>query len=73
MTLKVYTGLGSGNAYKVELFLHLLSVPYEPVAISIPKGENRDPAFLKLTPDELERLDALPPAEGTRYPDSYNP
>ena len=35
--------------------------------------ENAAAAFLELTPDELERLDALPPAEGTRYPDSYNP
>ena len=50
MTLKLYTGFGSGNAYKVELFLHLLSLAYKPVPVSVPKGEHRDPAFLKLTP-----------------------
>lgn len=50
MTIKLYTGLGSGNSYKVELLLHLLSVPYTPVPVSIPKGEHREPAFLQLTP-----------------------
>lgn len=50
MSIRLYTGLGSGNAYKAELMLHLLAVDYEPVSISIPKGEHRDPEFLKLTP-----------------------
>lgn len=50
MTIRLYTGLGSGNSYKVELLLHLLAVPYTPVPVSIPKGEHRDPAFLQLTP-----------------------
>jgi len=50
MTIKLYMGLGSGNSYKAELMLHLLSVPFEPVSVSIPKGEHRDPEFLKLTP-----------------------
>jgi glutathione S-transferase len=48
--IRLYTGLGSGNSYKVELLLHLLSVPYTPVPVSIPKGEHRAPAFLQLTP-----------------------
>lgn len=48
--IRLYTGLGSGNSYKVELLLHLLSVPYTPVPVSIPKGEHREAAFLKLTP-----------------------
>jgi len=50
MAIKLYTGFGSGNSYKAELFLKLLSVDFEPVSISIPKGENRDPAFVALTP-----------------------
>jgi glutathione S-transferase len=50
MTLRLYTGLGSGNAYKVELMLHLLRVAFDPVSISIPKGEHRDPEFLKINP-----------------------
>lgn len=50
MTIKLYTGLGSGNAYKVDLFLRLISLPYEAVSVSIPKGEHRDAAFLSLTP-----------------------
>jgi len=50
MTIRLYTGLGSGNAYKAELMLHLLDVSYEPVPVSIPKGEHRDPAFVRLNP-----------------------
>lgn len=50
MSIKLYTGLGSGNAYKAELFLKLLALPYEPISVSIPKGEHRDKAFLSLTP-----------------------
>lgn len=50
MALTLYTSLGSGNAYKVELLLHLLDMPYESRAVSIPRKENRDPAFMKLNP-----------------------
>lgn len=50
MTIQLYTSLGSGNSYKVELFLKLLSVPFETIPISIPKGEHRDKEFLALTP-----------------------
>jgi glutathione S-transferase len=48
--MKIYTGLGSGNAYKVELMLHLLGVPYESVSVSVRKGEHRNPEFLALNP-----------------------
>jgi glutathione S-transferase len=48
--IRLYTGLGSGNAYKAELLLHLLDVPYEAIPVSIPKGEHRDPAFLRVNP-----------------------
>jgi glutathione S-transferase len=50
MGIKLYTGLGSGNAYKAELMLHLLGVPYESVSVSVRKGEHRSPEFLKLNP-----------------------
>jgi glutathione S-transferase len=39
-SIRLHTGLGSGNSYKVERFLNLLSVPYAPVPVSIPKGEH---------------------------------
>ena len=48
--MKLYTGLGSGNAYKVELMLHILDVPYESVPVSIPKGEHTRPEFRAVTP-----------------------
>lgn len=50
MTLTLYTSLGSGNAYKAELLLHLLDLPYEPRHISIPRNEHRDPAFMRINP-----------------------
>ena len=50
MTIKLYTGFGSGNSYKAELMLKLLDVPFEAVQISIPRGEHRDPDFRKVTP-----------------------
>ncbi len=50
MTLKLYTGLGSGNAYKAELMLHLLDLAYESVSVSVPRGEHRHPDFLRLNP-----------------------
>ena len=50
MTIKLYTGLGSGNSYKAELFLKLLSVGFEAIPVSIPKGEHREKAFMELTP-----------------------
>jgi len=50
MTIKLYTGLGSGSAYKAELMLHLLHVPHESIAVSIPKGEHTLPEFRALTP-----------------------
>lgn len=50
MALKLYRGLGSGNAYKAELMLRLLDVPYETVEISIPRGDHRSDAFLRVAP-----------------------
>lgn len=50
MALTLYTGLGSGNAYKAELMLHLLGLPFTPAGVSIPRGEHRNPDFLRLNP-----------------------
>jgi glutathione S-transferase len=50
MALTLYTGLGSGNSYKVELMLHLLNLPYEERQVSIPRNENRNPAFRRINP-----------------------
>jgi glutathione S-transferase len=50
ITMKLYTCLGSGNCYKIELMLRLCDQDYEEVTINIPEGEHRDPEFLKLTP-----------------------
>lgn len=50
MTLKLYTCLGSGNAYKAELMLHLLDLRYEAITVNIPRGEQNKPEFLALTP-----------------------
>lgn len=50
MAIQLYTGLGSGNAYKAELMLHLLRLSYEPFNVSIPEGEHRKAEFLQLTP-----------------------
>lgn len=50
MGLTLYTSIGSGNAYKAELMLHLLALPYESRSVSIPRNEHREPAFMKLNP-----------------------
>jgi glutathione S-transferase len=50
MALTLYTNLGSGNAYKAELLLHLLGLPYESVRVDLRRGEHREPAFLALNP-----------------------
>lgn len=48
--MKLYTSLGSGNAYKAELMVHLLGLACDHISVSIPKSEHRDPAFLKINP-----------------------
>jgi len=50
VAIELYTGLGSGNSYKVELMLRMLSVSYTPISVSIPGAEHRKPEFLKITP-----------------------
>ena len=46
MNLTLYTSLGSGNAYKVELFLRLLRLPYETRAVNLRTNEHLSTAFL---------------------------
>ncbi len=46
MNLTLYTSLGSGNAYKVELFLRLLRLPYETRTVNLRQNEHLSTAFL---------------------------
>lgn len=46
MQITLYTSLGSGNAYKVELFLRLLRLPYETRAVNLRQNEHLSTAFL---------------------------
>jgi GSH-dependent disulfide-bond oxidoreductase len=48
--LKFYFN-GSPNPTKVALFLEEAGVPYEPVPIDVRKGDQFDPAFLKINPN----------------------
>ncbi len=48
--MKLYMTERSGNAYKARLLLAMLGVDYQPVAIDLARGENRQPAFLNLNP-----------------------
>lgn len=40
----------SGHVHRVELFLSLLGLPFEEVAVDMTGGETRSPAFLALNP-----------------------
>jgi glutathione S-transferase len=46
MQLTLYTSLGSGNAYKVELLLRLLQLPYQARNVSLVRHENLSADFL---------------------------
>ncbi len=46
MDLTLYTSLGSGNGYKVELFLRLLRLPYETRPVNLRKNEHLSTSFL---------------------------
>jgi glutathione S-transferase len=48
--MKLYTYVGSGNGYKVELLCSLLGRTYERIEISIFAGEGQTPAFLAKNP-----------------------
>jgi len=38
----------SGHSHRVELFLNLLGLPYETIAVDMPKGAHKQPDFLAL-------------------------
>lgn len=46
MQLALYTSPGSGNAYKVELFLHLLQLPYQARQVDLRHNEQLSAEFL---------------------------
>jgi glutathione S-transferase len=46
MQLTLYTSLGSGNAYKVELLLRLLKLPYQARPVSLVRHEHLSAEFL---------------------------
>jgi glutathione S-transferase len=46
MDLTLYTSFGSGNAYKVELMLHLLGLPYQTRAVDLRRNEQLHAEFL---------------------------
>lgn len=48
--LKLYGMKLSGHSHRVELFLSLLGLPYEYVAVNLGAGEHKQPEFLALNP-----------------------
>lgn len=46
MNLTLYNNLGSGNAYKVELFLRLLRLPYQTRQVDLRRNEQLSAEFL---------------------------
>jgi len=48
--MKLYDVARSGNCHKVRMLLAQLSLPHEIVAVDLPGGETKLPAFLKLNP-----------------------
>ena len=47
---KVYDGGGSGNGYKVWLFLNLLGIEYDYVELDIPSGAAASAEFKAINP-----------------------
>jgi len=48
--IRLYRTPKSGHAHRVELFLSLLSLPYEPVDLDMPGGQTRTPEYLAMNP-----------------------
>jgi glutathione S-transferase len=48
--IRLYRTPKSGHAHRVELFLSLLSLPYETVDLDMRGGQNRTPEYLGLNP-----------------------
>jgi len=49
-TLKLHTFALSGHAHRVELMLSLLGLPFERIAVDLPHGAHKQPAYLALNP-----------------------
>ena len=48
--IKLYRHRLSGHSHRVELFLSLLGLPYEPIDVDLAGGAHKTQAFLKLNP-----------------------
>lgn len=48
--MQLYGTLRSGHVHRVQLFLSLLGLPFEFIAIDMRKGENRTPEYLAMNP-----------------------
>lgn len=48
--IKLYRMALSGHSHRVELFLSLLTLPFEAVDVDLAAGEHKRPAFLALNP-----------------------
>src|SRR5690349_3956347 len=66
--MRLYTYVGSGNGYKIELLLGLLGKKYERVEVSIFDGESRTAEFLRKNP--AGRIPVLELDDGTCLPES---
>ena len=51
--MRLYDYWRSSAAYRVRLALNFKGLPYEPVAVDLRKGAQRDPAFLAINPQGL--------------------
>ena len=66
--MRLYTYVGSGNGYKIELLLALLGRKYERVEVPIFEGASRTPEFLRKNP--AGRVPVLELDDGTCLPES---
>jgi len=66
--MRLYTYVGSGNGYKIELLLALLGRSYERVEVPIFEGASRTPEFLHKNP--AGRIPVLELDDGTCLPES---
>jgi len=48
--MKLYNAELSGNCYKIRLFLSLLGIDYQAVAVNMGDGDHKKPDFLRMNP-----------------------
>ena len=51
--MQLYTFFRSSAAYRMRIALNLKGLAYEPVAVSLPRMEHREPAFAVVNPQRL--------------------